>query len=114
MGFTYTIICVAMIDRFTGLPFPYTGAPVAAEHRPYFTNHEKWNNKLKQILFGEDIPEMDTIPVKDIIRSIHPYDDLVEKLVEENLHLFWTREKHRQFCAAFKTFAEDGFYISFW
>jgi hypothetical protein len=101
-----------MIDRFTGLPIPYGGPPVPAEHRPFLTNYMKWNSKLYLILFGEEFPPPpNSIPLVDLIRFINPYDDLVEPLVKENLHLFWTREKHQQFLNACKFFAACGFHM---
>jgi len=112
MGFTYTIIFVSVIDRFTGLPIPYGGPSIPAGHRLYLTNNVRWNNQMKEILFGEEAPFTDITPVKDIVEFIQPYDDLVEPLVKASLHLYWTREKHQQFLMAFKFFAEHGFYIS--
>lgn len=109
MSLKYKIVYFSAVDRFTGMPIPYGGPPVPAEHRVYFAN--EFNNALKPILFGNDFPYTDLFPVKDIIRSIHPYDDLLEELVKVNLNLFWTREKHQQFLTAFNFFAEHEFYI---
>jgi hypothetical protein len=113
MGFTYKIVYVSGLDRFNGLPFPYTGIAVPAEHRPYFTNHERWSMTFRTILFGEELPIADIIPVKDVIDRIHSYDEIVEELVEANMQMYWTRDKHTQFVNAFKFFAANEFYISY-
>ena len=109
MSLKYKIVYMSAVDRFTGMPIPYGGPPVPAEHRIYFVN--EFNNALKPILFGDEFPYTNLSSVKDIIRYIHPYDELVEDLVKNNLNLFWTREKHQQFLMAFNFFAEHGFYM---
>jgi len=113
MGFTYKIVFVSALDRFNGLPFPYNGIAVPVEHRPYFTNTERWSMTVRIILFGEELPIADTIPVKDIIDRIRSYDEIVEELVEANMHMYWTRDRHTQFVNAFNFFAANGFYISY-
>ena len=100
---------MSAVDRFTGTPIPYGGPPVPAEHRIYFAN--EFHNALKLILFGHEFPYTDVCPVKDIVRYIQSYDELVEELIKNNLNLFWTREKHQQFLTAFKFFAEHNFYM---
>jgi len=110
MSLKYKIVYVSAVDRFTGMPVPYGGPPVPAEHRVYFIN--EFQNALKSILFGHEFPYTELSPLKDIIEFIHSYDDLVEELVKNNLNLFWTREKHQRFLTAFKFFADHGFYMS--
>ena len=109
MSLKYKIVYISAVDRFTGIPFPYSGPTVPVEHRIYFAN--EFHNALKPILMGDKFPYTELIPIKDIIRSIRPYEDLVEELVKNNLNLFWTREKHQQFLTAFHFFAEHGFYM---
>lgn len=113
MGFTYKIVYVSALDRFNGLPFSYTRLPVPSEYRPYFTNTERWSMSLRSILFGEELPLADMLPVKDVIDHIRPYDEIVEELVEATMQMYWTRDKHTQFVNAFKFFAVNGFYISY-
>jgi len=107
MGFTYKISYTSTIDRFTGVPIPYAGLPVPAEHRPFLNNLEHWTIRFAMILFP-DIPESPT-RVRSILDQIGSYSDIVESLVEADLHRYWTREKHEQFVRAFRFFADQGF-----
>jgi len=111
MVFKYNIVFISQLDRFNGLPLPYNGQPVPAEHRLYFT-HEL-SNQLKHILFDDNLDSSDIISVREVMRLIPAYDDIAEALVTADIHRYWTRDRHTHFTNAFKFFTDNNFHISF-